>query len=1010
MTPTLRSRYARYALTALSGAVWGLALARTVALSLRAPFFFGTGGGLAGAAAGIVVALVLAHRAQRTAPVALLLPAVDLLAGEPHPWRGPVLLAGGLALALLLRLERPLPRRVALALTVLVPLAVYLPDLSPYVGRADTFEFQVVAPRLGIAHPSGYPLYILLGKLFSLLPLGSVAWRVNLSSAACAALAAGLLFLTLTRAERHIFPQEAPATSRAGAAPQAPPRAEFARYAALVAALTLAFSPTLWSRAVEAEVYALNALLVALALWIATRWAGGSLPAARALPALGLTVGVAMASHLTLGALAFVALPLLLTERPRPTFRTLLLAAGLGLAGLALYLYVPLRWPAVTGGSRMSAQEFLRFVTNADSGGALRPMAFTRDLPRWGLVFRLFRAQIGWTGLALAAGGWILLVRRQWTLALGTLLAFAAWVWFNLGFYVADPDYSAFLVPAHVVAIFWMGLGAAGGFALLRRRAPRLRPVAATLLLLLPLSRLWITGPALETAAQGRADEAWGRYALRQPLAEGAAILADSEKFPPLYYLQQVAGLRPDLEMVTLFNEAQYREALAVRLEQEQRVYMARYLPGLDLYGVQAAGPLVEVAPEAPLAAGIKGSGVTFGAGLRLEGYALRRDPEGRPMHHLALVWQVTEPITEDLTVRLRLVTPGGEVAWAPEGSRPVLGYTVTSAWREGTAISDYYPLRWPPWLPAGRYRLEMALAPRFSDDLLPVEGGEEDPWMLLESLEVAARPRQPLRQRHDALFGGSIWLTGSDLPGEAWAGALLAVELAWEPAATPPEGAHPVARWVAADGAAQPQFPLEARGNPAELRQATYRYDLEAPDEPGRYRLEVGWRSGGGELLGARCRWMGPESGLCPAGEVRVGPSNVGAANFDNRILLVSAAVDAGDVPAGGQLHADLIWRGLRAMDEDYTVFVQVVGPDGKLYGQVDSWPVQGARPTSGWAAGEELRDTYHLYLQEEMPPGEYRVIAGWYLLADMRRLPVLGASGGAIGDYYEAGRFTLP
>ena len=61
-------------------------------------------------------------------------------------------------------------------------LPVYLLTMPDTVGSADTFEFQVVIPQLGIAHPTGYPLYLLLGRLFTLLPLGSVAWRVNLGA------------------------------------------------------------------------------------------------------------------------------------------------------------------------------------------------------------------------------------------------------------------------------------------------------------------------------------------------------------------------------------------------------------------------------------------------------------------------------------------------------------------------------------------------------------------------------------------------------------------------------------------------------------------------------------------------------------------------------------------------------------------------------------------------------------------------------------------------------------
>ncbi|MCZ7666312.1 MAG: DUF2723 domain-containing protein [Chloroflexi bacterium] len=64
---------------------------------------------------------------------------------------------------------------ILFVLAALLP--IYLLTMPAAVGQADTFEFQVVVPQLGIAHPTGYPLYLLLGKLFTLLPLGTVAWR-----------------------------------------------------------------------------------------------------------------------------------------------------------------------------------------------------------------------------------------------------------------------------------------------------------------------------------------------------------------------------------------------------------------------------------------------------------------------------------------------------------------------------------------------------------------------------------------------------------------------------------------------------------------------------------------------------------------------------------------------------------------------------------------------------------------------------------------------------------------
>ena len=67
-------------------------------------------------------------------------------------------------------------------------LAVYLRTLAPTVMWYDMGEFATAAYVLGIAHNTGYPLLMLLGKLFTYLPLGDIAYRVNLLSAVCAAL------------------------------------------------------------------------------------------------------------------------------------------------------------------------------------------------------------------------------------------------------------------------------------------------------------------------------------------------------------------------------------------------------------------------------------------------------------------------------------------------------------------------------------------------------------------------------------------------------------------------------------------------------------------------------------------------------------------------------------------------------------------------------------------------------------------------------------------------------
>jgi len=134
---------------------------------------------------------------------------------------------------------RTRPQALIGAGVLLAFLALYIRTAAPSVLSGDSAEFQLAAPLLGVPHPTTYPLYILLGKLATLLvPFGDLAWRVTLVSAISAALAVALFYLL---AQRLV-----------GSAP-----------AAAVGALALGLAPGLWNAATMAEVYALLAALLA---------------------------------------------------------------------------------------------------------------------------------------------------------------------------------------------------------------------------------------------------------------------------------------------------------------------------------------------------------------------------------------------------------------------------------------------------------------------------------------------------------------------------------------------------------------------------------------------------------------------------------------------------------------------------------------------------------------------------------------------------------------------------
>ncbi len=415
--------------------------------------------------------------------------------------------------------------------------------------------------------------------------------------------------------------------------------------------------------------------------------------------------------------------------------------------------------------------------------------------------------------------------------------------------------------------------------------------------------------------------------------------------------------------------------------------------------------------------------------------YRLGVDPLGRPMYHLTLTWGVDGAVRDDVDVRLRLVDTGREtVVWEMNEGRPVSGYTTTRAWRVGWVVDDYHAITLPAWVPGGAHRLDLQIAPRFEPEGLPVDGGSSTWYALGEVMLSEGRTGSGTGPQTDGsrppmgiVLNPKLWLVDAQYPGEVAAGTPVELDLTWmckdSELEVHPERAQIDLWWVSVDSEAEARVsPLVARGEDgvtltcadgqvskgADGRTGAVvrRYVLEAPATPGQYRLEVGRP----EVVSARCRWLGPSQQACAIGALIVTPYGVGEASFDGRILLVSSSFDAAGVAAGGPMRVSLTWRAIQALDKDYTVFVQVVGPDGKLHGQVDTWPGRGARPTSGWAVGEEVVEAYEFYIDAGRPSGEYRVIVGWYLLADMTRLPVVDSSGVATGDFAEIGLFDLP
>ena len=169
-------------------------------------------------------------------------------------------------------------RNILLPLTLsavfIISLSVYIAGLCPVVAPGDSGELIAASYTMGIAHPTGYPVYTVLGKLFTNLPFGTIAARVNLMSAFFASLAAFFLGSLIAGFYRESYAKSFKTSLLAP-----------------FSALIFAFTPILWKQSVVAEVYSLNAFFIVLLMWLAYRSSGKLLQAVLGGSIFGLSLG-----------------------------------------------------------------------------------------------------------------------------------------------------------------------------------------------------------------------------------------------------------------------------------------------------------------------------------------------------------------------------------------------------------------------------------------------------------------------------------------------------------------------------------------------------------------------------------------------------------------------------------------------------------------------------------------------------------------------------------------------
>ena len=447
------------------------------------------------------------------------------------------------------------------------------PGLTWANGGADGGDLIAAAATGGVPHPTGYPTYLLLAQLFQAMPLGSLAFRTNLMSAVATCLAAGLVYMLVTRFLSPASP---------------------IKYwpAGLLAGYAFGLAPLVWSQGVITEVYALQVFLITLIIYVATSPVSSSESKRKRLDGLlGLVCGLALGNHVTSGLLVPAALlAVSISRQPakagsartvwsglrswRLDWRALLRQSVWLGAGLSIYLLLPVRalsGSAINWGNPLTPGRFWWLVSGQLYRDYYLNMTIGEVFIRLQAAATLLLEQFGYIGMLLGFIGLVysftasrLYVLTAWTAAVSTIFALL---------YGAGDSY-VYLIPVCASFAIWISLGLTGLIRNLARIRPRLAWILYPLFLVYFFVMAVPTFPMVDASHDLQAEEFGKRVLETAPEAAVLFVEGDRAVFA-MWYFHFALHKRPDLAVLAtdLLHFDWYQESL-------RKAYPALVLPG----------------------------------------------------------------------------------------------------------------------------------------------------------------------------------------------------------------------------------------------------------------------------------------------------------------------------------------------------------------------------------------------------------------------------------------------
>ncbi len=405
------------------------------------------------------------------------------------------------------------------------------------VGYIDSGELAVNCYVLGIPHPTGYPLYVNLGRLAVMFLPGSVIFRCNLLSLLLTSFAAGALFMVMMALPVKLKSSFIKSTSAAAVA------------------LFAAFSGVWWAQGISNEVYCLTILLSTLAIFYFSRY--NQAKENRFLLIGFFLWGLSFTVHLSSIFLAVAILYLIISADGwrgiiKPKY---IWSVGFFLIALSFYLYIPVRashTPFLNWSNPQSWQGFINHLT----GWQYRVWMFNSLEQMFGGIKyfgRLIYGQFGGAGLILIIVGMIRMFRAEKRLAFFFALIILADVIYSSNYEIYDIE--SYYLPAIMCLAVFAFWGVAEIYCWFEKKtlkmtsSPKIKVIAISVLILLPLSNL-VRNYAQSDYSRWRLAEAGAENILQSMGPNGIAFIENWDFYSPWLYMRFIENRRPDAILI----------------------------------------------------------------------------------------------------------------------------------------------------------------------------------------------------------------------------------------------------------------------------------------------------------------------------------------------------------------------------------------------------------------------------------------------------------------------------